>query len=84
MTKQCEKYIGKLNVSPEHMCVHKGVFPCQIQVNNYSKVLQDKKNTKKQNNKTAMRNTKTQKKKKTNLRILFKFFVQNDKSDPRE
>ena len=26
------------------MCVHKGVFPCQIQVDNYSKVLQDKKN----------------------------------------
>lgn len=44
------------------MCVHKGVFPCQIQVHvdNYSKVLRDKKTP----NKTAMRNTKTQKKKK--------------------
>ena len=51
-----KKYIGKLNVSPKHMCVHKGVFPCQIQVDNYSKVLQDKKKP----NKTAMRNTKTQ------------------------
>ena len=56
------------------LCVHKGIFPCQIQVDNYSKVLQDKKNP----NKTAMRNTKE----KTNLRILFKFLVQNDKSDP--
>lgn len=66
-----------MNVSPKHMCVHKGVFPCQIQVHvdNYSKVLRDKKTP----NKTAMRNTKTQKKKNK-----FKFFVQNDKSDPRE
>ena len=49
------------------MCVHKGVFPCQTQVNNYSKVLQDEKKPPK--NKTIRQQWETQRHKRKKEQI---------------